>query len=155
MADSISQHSDVVSERASSRPYSALAWDGLLPLGTPMSTLIARALFPPGHIVEVIAAICMPMIVALVRAAIAQKQLERACNGMPTWFRTIALALAITLLLLFEIAAGIMTFGAGAPPEVSAIAVILYCAYLAGISFSLRPAAAEERLGSPDELLGP
>jgi len=153
MADSITQQSDVVSERASFRSYSVLAWDGLLPVAAPMTTLIARAAFPPGHIVEVIVAIFVPMIVALVRAAIAQKQLNRACNGMPTWSRTIALALAITLLLLFEIAAGIMTFGGGAPPEVSAIAVILYCAYLACISFSLRPAAAKERLAGPDDQL--
>ena len=97
------------------RVLSVMRWDGVLPLIAPMCTLLAMAFLPPGHPVAVVQTCIVPIVVALARAAAAQRQLDQAGNGL---LRTFGLAIAIVLLLLFEMVSNLLGQLPGAPPPV-------------------------------------
>jgi len=121
------------------RIFSVMRWDGVLPFIAPCSTLLARVCLGPGHPVAVVGTLFVPIAVALARAALAQKQLDRAGNGL---LRTFGLAIAIALLLLFEILSSALGLVPDAPLFVWGIAGSLYASYLMFIYFALRPASA-------------
>lgn len=123
------------------RVVSTLRWDGVLPLIAPLFTILSLAFLPPGHPMAVVGTLFVPIGVALARAAVAQKQLDRAGNGL---WRTFGLAIAIALLLVFEILSSFLGQVPAAPLVVWAVDGLLYPAYLLCICFALRPPSAGE-----------
>jgi hypothetical protein len=121
---------------------SVMRWDGVLPLIAPLCTLFVLAFLPPGGPLGVLAVIIVPIVVALARAAVAQKQLDRAGNGL---LRTFGLAIAIASLLLFEMLSSFLAQVPAAPLNDWGAAVFLYAAYLTFIYFALRPRPAAAR----------
>jgi hypothetical protein len=102
---------------------------------------------------EPIVVLFAPIIVALVRAGIAQKQLERVCGYRGAFIRQLTLAIAIALLMVLEIATSVFVL-ANAPLEFWGLAILLYAAYFACISFALRPSvrvarSADGNFGDP------
>lgn len=128
------------------RVFSVMRWDGVLPFIAPCSTLLAGVFLGPGHPVAVVGTLFVPIAVALARAALAQKQLDRAGNGL---LRTFGLAIAIALLLLFEILSSVLGQVPDAPLSVWGIAGLLYATYLLFIYFTLCPASASHACPSP------
>lgn len=121
------------------RIWSVIRWDGVLPFVAPSCTLVAGVFFGPGDAIAALATVIVPIIVALARAHLAQEQLRRAGNGL---LRTFGLAVAIVLLLLFEIASCMLGLVPGAPLQVWCGTGLLYVTYLLFIYFTLRPASA-------------
>jgi|SRR5579863_5295908 len=128
-----------------SQLISIVVWDGLLSIGAAVAMIVIRATLKAGHPLEVIAILLIPMIIALIRAGIAHRQLARACSEVPSLPRQVVFALAISLLFLFEICAGVLTRVPNAPVEWWAIVALLYVAYFACIAWALRPAAVDFR----------
>jgi hypothetical protein len=118
--------------------FSALQWDGALPLFVAAVSLTVAAAFPRNDVAEITVVILFPIVAALVRAAKARDQLAAISGGYPSLMRQAALGIAIVLLLWFEISFGVL---ARAQPPWGAWwpAPILYMAYLALILVALRP----------------
>jgi hypothetical protein len=67
------------------------------------------------------------------------QQIAKRCGGQAPWLRQIAMAAAIVLLLLFEIAVMALTFSKNLPAEAWCFPVGFYAAYLVMVSLALRP----------------
>jgi hypothetical protein len=120
------------------RIVSILAWDGLLPLAVAACIAGVQWIFPPGHLAEFVAAFIVPLVAAVIRAAVAHEQLTRRCQGTAPLNRQLALAAAIVLLWLFELFACVITF-AKPPLTVWVWSAAFYLAYIAAICWALRP----------------
>jgi hypothetical protein len=135
-ADLDSRPHSAWAERLWLRLPSLLNWDGLLPLIAPSSTMLVSLV--PGWLgLGPLVAVFVPILVALARAAIAQRQIERACGDGRTFLRQIVLAMAIVLLLFLEITTSALIL-ANAPLKFWAFAAIVYVAYFGCISYALR-----------------
>jgi len=111
-----------------------LSWDGLLPLVSPICTLISAQ---GPHFLQSVAVSIVPMVVAFVRAKIGQRQLVRACGDGEDANRQLALGSAIVLLLFLEVVTSTLVLG---KPIMSwAGAALLYVGYFVCISYALRP----------------
>jgi hypothetical protein len=116
----------------------ALAWDGALPLFVVAVPAFVKAVFPGKDVAEVVAMLFVPIAAALVRASAGWHQIVRVCHGRTPWWRQLALAAAIVLLLLFEVAAGMLTTAKDEPASVWLFPAVLYVAYIALISLALQ-----------------
>ncbi|HEV8000855.1 MAG TPA: hypothetical protein VGP63_13310 [Planctomycetaceae bacterium] len=113
---------------------SMLSWDGLLPLVSPVCTLISAQ---GPHFLQSVAVTFVPMAVALVRAKIGRRQIVRACGDGEDANRQLALGSAIVLLLFLEVVTSILVLG---KPAMSwANVALLYVGYFACITYALRP----------------
>jgi hypothetical protein len=113
---------------------SLLKWDGLLPLVSPICTLISAQCHA---FVQSCAAVFVPMVIAFVRTKVAQRQLVRACGDGGDRNRQAALGSAIVLLLFLEVVTSAQILG---KPIMSwDAAALLYLGYLACITYALRP----------------
>ncbi len=130
-----------------------IGWDGLFPLFVVSRPVLVKAIFPKGHIVEVVAAVLVPTVVSLVRASIGHRQITRICRGRAPLIRQAALAAAIIHLFLFEALAGMLTFADDEPAFAWCFPVAFYAIYLVMITLALR-AAPEESL-SPAQRIHP
>ncbi len=111
-----------------------LGWDGLLPLVTPICTLISAQ---GPHFLQSVVVTIVPMIVALVRAKIGQRQLVRTCGDGKNNNRQRAMGSAIVLLLFLEIVTSTLVLG---KPIMSwEGGALLYVGYLVCITYALRP----------------
>lgn len=123
------------------RGLTFLVWDGILPLvvATVPSLLLRRrgALEALGAL----AVLFVPMIAALIRCCVGSRQL-RATIGAVSLRRQFGLAVAIILLLFFEIAANLIRCVPDIPREAWSIAASLYAAYLVVIWATFRPPAS-------------
>lgn len=120
---------------------SIFAWDGVLPVLVAITPMLIRALFRPGQLVEVIAAVLLPIALALLRIHIGAKQLARATGGNVGVGRQLVLAAAIILLLLFEMYSLILFFAKGEPSSAWLVPGGLWVAYVVAIWFAIRPNA--------------
>jgi hypothetical protein len=118
-----------------------LSWDGILPCISPICTLAANAA-PQGLVAVRVLAVLVPVGVALARAAIAQRQLDRVRVGERALLRPFVLAFAIVLLLFLEIGTSLLVL-ADAPLRFWGLAVIVYAAYFGCISYALRPSGTK------------
>src|SRR5690349_2606722 len=100
---------------------SAIAWDGMLPIIVGLIPVLVRITMPRNDGAIVLSTIFLPIIAAVLRAALASWQLQRACGGAMPILRQAALACAILCLLLFEILVSSLIFAA-APPSVWIVA---------------------------------
>jgi hypothetical protein len=123
-------------------------WDGFLPLIAPVSVLISGAVL--NGALNQIVVVFVPIGVALARATIGKRELERVCGGPPGVMRQIVLAMAIAWLLLLEAATGFCALAN--PPLIAwAVPVILYVIYFVTIYCALRPPIRLERPGQRSE----
>lgn len=120
-----------------------IAWDGVLPLLVALAPVSARHLFPDSYLAALTAALLIPFSAAMTRAHIGMRQIARVCAGHAPWWRQVALALAIILLLLFEIAVGVMTLAKDIPPTGWWFAIAFYVMYLVVITFALHQGQIE------------
>lgn len=122
------------------RGLTFLVWDGILPLvvATVPSLLLRRrgALEALGAL----AVLFVPMIAALLRCGVGSRQL-RVTIGAVSLRRHFGLAVAIILLLFFEITANLIRCVPDIPREAWGIAAGLYAAYLVVIWATFRPPA--------------
>jgi hypothetical protein len=123
---------------------SALAWDSFLP---PVVVLLPAifAVVLPGR--EFIAILFGPICAAIFRASIAMRQLTAVYGSHPSWLRQTIVAIAISLLLIFELLAGVLVCAAGVPRWAWAVAAALYLVYLAFILAALRPRTEQFVIG--------
>jgi hypothetical protein len=123
------------------RTFQAWAWDGLLPVAVLLANIVPRHVLPnPNAWLIAGTSFVVPLVAALIRASAAQNQLRVACGReQPGVLRRLAVALAIVLLLLFEIAAGVMTWMNNVPNRHWMIAGAVYAAYVLVISAALAP----------------
>lgn len=119
------------------RVIAIIAWDGVLPLAVASSTLVAAQFLPEP--LAALAAFFIPVGAAGIRAATAQDQLLRRCDGHAPLLRQLALAAAIVLLLVFELLASILGLIADAPLVIWCVPAAAYAAYLVLIVWALRP----------------
>lgn len=126
--------------------FAILGRDGILPLVVAVAPLIIQILFGPRHIAEVVAAILLPIVLALYRSHTGTRQLSEICQGRIPWGRQLTLAVAIVLLLLFEMYVMVLHFADDEPPAAWIVAVVLFVAYVVTILMALRP-------NSPDSAL--
>lgn len=128
------------------RGLTFLFWDGVLPLvvATVPSLLVRRR--GPWEALGFLAIFLVPMIAALLRCGIGSYQL-RTVVGFVSVRRQLALAAAIIVLLLFEIAVNVIRAAPDIPGEGWAFAAGLYAAYLVIIwaTFRLPQKDAESR----------
>lgn len=125
---------------SASRLRSIIGWDGVLPIAVGMAPAITPAVFPKGHIAEVAAAVLVPVVAALVRASVGYQQITLVCAGSTPRTRQAAMAIAITLLLLFEATSGVLTCVDDEPLSAWLFPIGLYFAYLITIVLTLWPA---------------
>ncbi|QEH35325.1 hypothetical protein OJF2_38760 [Aquisphaera giovannonii] len=119
------------------RLLSTIGWDGGMPFFVASATGLVPVL-AGGHAgAQVVAAILIPIVAALVRTQHAHRQLER--RGIrATVLRQILLAFAIAALMLFEGVLAALLFAPGIPPSGWLVAGAMYLVYLALILAALR-----------------
>jgi peptidoglycan/LPS O-acetylase OafA/YrhL len=118
----------------SRRIPSMLGWDGLLPLVSPICTWISAQ---GPHFLQSVVVTFVPMVVALVRAKIARRQLVRACGNAEDTNRQLALGSAIVLLLVLEVVTSILILGQQVMSWGGA--ALVYLGYFLCIAYALRP----------------
>jgi hypothetical protein len=117
-----------------------IGWDGALPLIAAGAPWLVKAVFPKGHVAEIVAGLLVPIGTAVLRAAVGRDQIERRCKGAAPWGRQVALAVAIMTLLLFEVCSAGLVFAGNAPPVAWLAPLGFYLCYLVMISVALRSA---------------
>ena len=122
------------------RVLSIAGWDGILPVLVAFTPLLVRALFPVGHIAEVVAAVLLPIVLALIRIRLGSKQLAQICGENVGWGRQLWFASAIVLLLVFEMYVMILHFAKDEPLSAWLVSFVLLGVYIATIWIALRPA---------------
>ena len=118
-------------------PLAVVGWDGVLPLVAAGAPLLISLVFPQDDAAAMLAVVMVPIVTALVRTMVGWDQIARICNGGAPWLRQVALAIAIVILLLFELCSAMLIFAGGVPPEALLIPLVLYCFYLVMISLAL------------------
>ena len=96
---------------------------------------------------EVLAALFLPMLAALLRAMVGGWQLEELCEGSPRLNRKLTLALAIILLMCLEILVSFLFNAKIRDADAWSVALLLYAAYFLTIRFTLR----RPRLGPQED----
>lgn len=129
------------------RLLSVVGWDGVLPIAVGMSPVFAGVFFQKGHIAELAVAVLIPVVAALVRAYVGYQQLVHAFGGGPPLGRQAAMAIAITLLLMFEATSGVLTCADDEPPAAWLVPISLYLIYLTTIVLTLWPPANDSAGG--------
>jgi len=119
------------------RVLQILGWDGVLPLLIALAPPVCKAIWPKLPLVVGALLVLAPPVAALIRAHIGWHQIARRCGGNAPWWRQVTMAIAIILLLIFEAAVGILTFGDRLPPAAWSIPIGVYAAYFAVISLTL------------------
>ena len=127
--------------------WRAAGWDGVLPVAVALVPIVLRTIFPPPNPIVPFAVVFMPIFVAMVRASIGVRQIARVCGGAAPVPRQLGLAAAIVMLLLFELAVGVMATTDVEPAEAWWFPVTMLSLYLITISFALRPARDEVAAG--------
>ncbi len=112
---------------------STVGWDGLFPLVSPLCAYLSAQASP---FVQSVVVTFVPMGVALARAKIGRRQIERACGNGDDTNRQLALGGAIVLLLALEVFTSIALLGK--PGESWERIALIYAGYMACISFALR-----------------
>lgn len=114
----------------------SIAWDGCLPLAV---SLIPAVLRMPGvnGVTICVLMVFGIVIAALVRAQVAHNRIHEICSGRPTFLRQHALAIAI--LLLFEMLSGILQFERPAHPAPYLMVVEIDVSSVLTILWALRP----------------
>lgn len=125
--------------------HSSIGWDGILPFTVALLPLIVKHAFPRGHIAEVVVLI-VPLLAALVRTHFGWARLIRLFESNVPWTRQVALAMAIVLLLVFEVGTTIATLvGNDFPKELWCYPIVSYVAYFVTICWTMRPPHAPSK----------
>jgi hypothetical protein len=115
-----------------------VTWDGLLPLAVAACPWAIKTLFPRNDIAGVFAAIFIPMAAALLRSVTGAKQIRRNCAGELPVGRQVALAVAISFLLMFEIGASCLILAGGDPTSWAYVFCFFAC-YLVAAALAFIP----------------
>jgi hypothetical protein len=115
-----------------------LGWDGALPLITASAPVFIKLIWEEPPVAAGLLLVFSPPIAAFIRTQIGWQQITKRCAGRAPWLRQIAMAAAIVLLLLFEIAVSVLTFGKNIPAEIWWFPVGFYAGYLVMVSLALR-----------------
>lgn len=128
-----------------SRLLEVVAWDGVLPLLMAAGPLVVKTMFPNPPVGAGLALVLAPPVAALIRAHIGWNQIAKCCGGRAPLLRQVAMAVAITLLFVFEAAVTVLTFEKKIPRTAWWVPFGTYAAYLVVIGYALRriPGTAE------------
>ena len=118
---------------------SLVAWDGLLPITVAAVPATIRVVCPRNDGAQIVAVVLVPITAALVRAMIGARQLRKLCEGALPILRQIALAIAIILLLLFEVLISAMTFAQGVVLSDWLTTLCVYVCYVAVMALAFAP----------------
>ncbi|MBI3866631.1 MAG: hypothetical protein HY290_32515 [Planctomycetia bacterium] len=116
-----------------------LGWDGALPLVVALAPAFVKTFWPQPPVGVGLFLILAPPGAAMFRAHIGWHQIAQRCGGRAPWLRQVAMAAAIAMLFLFESAVSALTFANNAPAGAWWIPCGSYAAYLAFVTFALRP----------------
>jgi hypothetical protein len=107
-------------------------------------SFLIQICLPRNDVSQLVNVLFIPMSAALFRSAIGWGQISRTCDGVAPWGRQTALGAGIILLLLFQIAFGVIMAARGAVPVgVWLFCAVTYTAYLFAIAVALRPRVVE------------
>ncbi len=120
--------------------WSAIGWDGFLPVAIASYPAIVCLAFPGNPAANFLMVVWVPIIAALFRAHHGYYQIEKRVGGRASLGRQFFLGCAIILLLVFESLSAALHGAAGAPPSVWLVAGVVYLCYLALTMIALRPA---------------
>lgn len=116
-----------------------VAWDGVMPLLVVTSLDVLRHALGRGDLADLLGTFIVPTFAALIRCSIGMRQFGSLGITAPSWFRQLLLAVAIIVLMLFEVITNLLRCGGGIPlKEVASIAAALYTCYLALIWLTFR-----------------
>jgi polyferredoxin len=113
-----------------------------LPLGVCAFSLFVRFFLPQATLLVLLAVAVIPLLSALFRCAMGEREIRRNCQGELPFLRQIALAAAIVLLLIFEVAVSGMSFAKDVRPIEMLITAGIYVLYLAIITLAFLPRRA-------------
>lgn len=123
---------------------SFLTWDGIVPLLVVALGWMTRTFVPNHDLAEITSVVFLPIFASLVRAGIGRRQLLLLMGHNPPVSRHVSFAIAIIILLFFEIGCGMLQAIDDEPPTAWWNVLLLYVAYLGLIVFTFRPATAGE-----------
>ena len=115
-----------------------ITWDGLLPLAVAACPWAVKTLLPQNDIAEVFVAVFIPMAAALLRSVTGALQIRRNCGGELPVGRQLALAIAILLLLIFEMGVSLLTLAGGDPASWAYVFCFFAC-YLFAAALAFIP----------------
>ena len=129
--------------------WASLTWDGILPLAVALFPLFVDTFFPPQqgqvHPLAFVACTLVPLAAAMARAHHAEGQIRKACEGKLPILRQFALAAAILVMGVFEVAVAVLTFMQQRPAQAWLIPLVAYALYLTIVSLALRPTRVADR----------
>ena len=106
-----------------------IGWDGVVPGLVALVPFATRLWFPANSITVLAVVVLVPMGAALVRADVGYREFRSMGLFRPPAWRQLLLALAISLLLLFEIVAGLIPLMGDAPFIAWLIPLSIYICY--------------------------
>jgi hypothetical protein len=118
-----------------------VTWDGLLPAAIAAGPAIAENVFPKSDAAEIVVAVLVPIVAALIRSGVGVRQIGRITGDPIPRGRQLALAVAIILLLVLEGFVAALTFADDEPWSAWLTPIVLYVCYLVSIAMALRPQA--------------
>jgi hypothetical protein len=131
--------------RASKWLLEFITWDGLLPLAVAACPWAVRILLPQNDVAEVSVVLFVPIVAALLRTITGAQQIHSDCGGALPAARQVALAIAIVLLLFFEIGVGLLTVARDEPAAAWKFVFCFYACYLVAAAFAFFPRQAINR----------
>lgn len=108
--------------------------------------LLVRSTVEPGHALEWLAIILVPMLAATLRGAIGISQLEMISKGKPSFSRQCLFGLAIVLLLMMEVLVSTLQFARNAPWSLWFFPAGMFCLYLILIQNALEIDDEQQRV---------
>lgn len=117
----------------------AVVREGVLPLAISVIPFLVKKFFPGNDIAEVATLLLVPTGAALLRSAIASQQLRNAHLSEKSIARQFILAVAITLLFIYEGLATLFSFANDEPISAWICSFGFYFGYLIAIWFAFYP----------------
>jgi hypothetical protein len=114
-----------------------LLWDGILPVIVAAIPPLVAALAPKNDTAEIAVISIVPAVAALIRTSTGARQIRRVNNGWLPARRQVALAIAITFLMLFEIFVAVLTFADDEPAAAWLFPLALFLGYFIAICVAL------------------
>ncbi len=138
MPDEIDPSSGLPSASAATGLWTAITWDGCLPLLAAGSRVLLPLVIAVRDIADMVAMIVIPIVAALARGATVAVG-NWKCSVVVPASRQVLFSAAIAVMLLFDGLCGLLLCGRGVPVELWLLATAMYVVYLGLVTIALHP----------------